>query len=109
MGENSTILLQGHWYCKLDWKDCGIEEMWYNSEIQDTKISLPGTTSSNGLGEPLDLQIELTKESVQHLRQKFKYVGAARYQKKVTIPKEWHHKKHQSIFRKSYVSVKNLD
>ena len=58
MDTNSIISLQGHWYCNLDWNDCGIEEMWFNSEIHDTIITLPGTTASNGIGEPLDMQIE---------------------------------------------------
>jgi hypothetical protein len=93
MDTTSTLSLQGHWYCKLDWNDCGIEEMWYNSGIHDTIITLPGTTASNGIGEPLDTQIELTKETVKHLRQKFKYVGAAWYQREITIPKEWLGKK----------------
>jgi hypothetical protein len=93
MAANSTISLQGHWYCKLDWNDCGIEEMWYNSAIDDAKITLPGTTASNGIGQPLNTPIELTKEAVKHLRQNFKYVGAAWYQKKITIPKEWQNKR----------------
>lgn len=93
MSINTTISLQGHWYCKLDWNDCGIEEKWYNNEILDTMITLPGTTASNHIGEPLDMDIALTKEAVKHLRQKFKYVGAAWYQKKITLSKEWSNKK----------------
>jgi hypothetical protein len=92
MSANFTLSLQGNWYCKLDRKDCGIEESWYNSTIHDYELTLPGTTASNGIGEPLDFQIELTKEAVKHLRQKFKYVGAAWYQKKITIPNEWQNK-----------------
>lgn len=93
MSVNSTVSLHGHWYCKLDRNDCGIEEMWYNSEIHDTIITLPGTTASNGIGEPLDIEIELTKEAVKHLRQKYKYVGAAWYQRKITLSKDWLNKK----------------
>ena len=56
--------------------------------MHDT-IPLPGTTALAGKGNALDIPINLERPAMQSLHQRFSYVGAAWYQRTVTIPADW--------------------
>ena len=80
--------LSGKWGFQLDPQDAGIKESWMARPLSGS-IKLPGTTTSAGLGTALALQPTLTKESFQHLHQRFKYTGPAWYVKTIVVPKDW--------------------
>lgn len=86
---NIALKLDGAWDYQLDYEDIGILKEWYKQKLDKSNFILPGTTATNRVGEALEMKSELNRESVRCLRQEFKYVGAAWYQKKVEIPAEW--------------------
>jgi hypothetical protein len=90
-GEN-RIDLSGTWKCRLDPDDRGLAEQWYDGALAGADVRLPGTAGGNRLGEPLAMEPELTREGVRSLRQRYRYVGAAWYQREVRIPAEWDRK-----------------
>lgn len=81
--ERQCILsLAGEWTCKLDPQDVGFTENW-PEKLLLTNVLLPGTTSTNQLGEA-------PKEADKgQLTPNYRYVGAAWYQRIIEIPKEW--------------------
>jgi hypothetical protein len=109
------IDLSGIWQYTLDPEDKGIGEGWFKKLFQDT-LHLPGSLTSNGIGEDITLNTPWTGQIVdssyfknpEYARyreagnikipfwlQPLKYYkGAAWYQKEVTIPQDW---KDQSI------------
>ena len=109
------IDLAGTWKYALDPTDKGISESWFDRDFTDT-LSLPGSLTSNGIGEDITLNTPWTGQIVdssyftnpEYTRfreagnikipfwlQPLKYYkGAAWYQKEVTIPQDW---KDQSI------------
>ncbi|MEC0232132.1 sugar-binding domain-containing protein [Paenibacillus alba] len=88
--DTTNINLSGTWIYRLDDEDIGIPERWFEKQFsRDNKIQLPGTTSENRIGEPLELELELSKETVRSLRQHFRFVGAAWYQRDISIPLAW--------------------
>lgn len=92
---STTLKLDGFWDYELDYEDKGLSQEWFNRKLNKSNFILPGTTTSNSVGDPLKMRAELNKESVRCLREKFKFLGAAWYQRKVEIPKAWQEK---SIF-----------
>ena len=112
--EKNRIPLEGQWNFKLDKMDAGIEKEWFNQNFEDT-ISLPGSLQENGYGDDITIHTEWTGQIVDRswftddeyavfrepdnikipfwLQPKKHYVGAAWYQKKVTIPEKWQGKK----------------
>jgi hypothetical protein len=104
------ISLAGDWQFQLDRNDAGIQEQWFNKKLED-KIKLPGSMLTNGKGDDVTLQTKWTgsiydsswffNPRMEKYRQpgnlKFPfwltpakyYVGAAWYQKEVTIPISW--------------------
>ncbi|HET6558188.1 MAG TPA: beta-glucuronidase [Prolixibacteraceae bacterium] len=102
--------LAGKWQYALDPADKGMEEQWYNKSFQDTLL-LPGSLTSNGIGENITLSTPWTGQIVDSSYYKnpeyarFReagnikipfwlqpvkyYKGAAWYQKEVTIPEDW--------------------
>ncbi|MFC5465424.1 discoidin domain-containing protein [Lederbergia graminis] len=89
VGTMEKIDLAGQWNYELDYNDLGEKESWYSRILSLSNFQLPGTTAENEVGEPLEMELNLTKETVKSLRQKYRYVGAAWYQKKIHIPKQW--------------------
>ncbi|MGE5448440.1 MAG: sugar-binding domain-containing protein, partial [Bacteroidales bacterium] len=107
--------LSGKWNYALDPLDRGLGEGWFNKAFKDT-LNLPGSLTSNGMGDDINLFTPWTGQIVdssyfknpEYARyretgnikipfwlQPIKYYkGAAWYQKEVTIPSEW---KDQSI------------
>ncbi|MFY0601284.1 MAG: hypothetical protein JXR03_16525 [Cyclobacteriaceae bacterium] len=104
--ENSSIDLSGEWYVKLDPKNVGIQQEWYEQHGTNT-IQLPGCLQEQGYGEqpgpktewwaPLDLtkrhpslskyaKADTNFKLVQFLMPKNHYIGAAWYSKEIDIP-----------------------
>lgn len=83
-----SIDLSGDWSVKLDPQDLGENEKWFlelqNSEL---KIQLPSTLDEAGIGQALDKAPTLDKETLYELSRRYKYIGAAWYQRYITIPK----------------------
>jgi hypothetical protein len=91
-----TMNLSGEWRIILDSLDKGEKENWAKNAAAFThKITLPSTTDLAKLGNPNTLQPFLGDPVIRRLTRKFSYVGAAWYQKEVTIPASWNKK---SIF-----------
>lgn len=111
--QNKPTSLSGEWQFKADPDDKGIAEMWYNREL-DEKVLLPGSMNTNGKGDPVTVHTPWTgsmwnrawyespayekyrspedTKVVFWLSPDKYYAGAAWYQKKVTIPKDWKNK-----------------
>lgn len=108
-----SIPLAGTWQFAADPKDRGITERWYAKRLSD-KITLPGSMTENGKGDPVTLSTHWTGDILDSsyfkdpryapYRQEGKikvpfwlqpdkyYVGAAWYRKEVNIPSEWNGK-----------------
>jgi hypothetical protein len=84
----AVIDLSGQWSVRLDPQDVGETEHWYQ-EVAGTAIQLPGIATEVELGEALELEPALTKEVLQHLHQRFRYIGAAWYTKRIVLPSDW--------------------
>lgn len=105
-----NINLSGEWRFAIDREDKGIQEKWYNQSLAD-KVNLPGSMTTNGKGDDITLKTPWTGTlndasyftipryekyrqpdniKVPFFLQPVKYyVGAAWYQKEVTIPADW--------------------
>lgn len=112
--EKNRIPLEDQWNFRLDKMDAGINETWFTKNLEDT-ISLPGSLQENGYGDDVTIHTEWTGQIVDRswftddkyavyrepdnikipfwLQPKKHYVGAAWYQKKVTLPESWRGKK----------------
>lgn len=82
-----AIDLSGNWGIALDSADKGIKEHWYTKSFSDD-IQLPGTTDGAGMGVSCQLAPRLEKPQLLHLTRKHSYIGAAWYNREITIPKE---------------------
>jgi hypothetical protein len=109
------IDLSGEWQFQMDPQDRGDKEKWYEITLPET-VRLPGSMVENGKGDDITLKTEWTGDIrdpewykdpnyapyyldptggirfpfwLQPLK---KYTGAAWYQKKVIIPKDWKEK-----------------
>jgi hypothetical protein len=102
-----SISLAGKWDFQIDRNDAGIVEKWFNKKLADN-IQLPGSMLTNGKGDDVTLQTKWTgsiydsswffNPRMEKYRQpgnlKFPfwltpakyYLGAAWYQKEVTVP-----------------------
>lgn len=109
------IDLSGEWQFQMDPQDRGDEEKWYETTLPET-VRLPGSMVENGKGYDITLKTEWTgdirdpewykdpnyatfyRDPTGGIRFPFwlqplkKYTGAAWYQKKVIIPKDWKEK-----------------
>lgn len=105
-----TISLAGKWNFKMDPADLGITEKWFSKKLDDT-IHLPGSMLTNHKGDAVTLQTKWTGsiyDSSWYFIPRFAkyrqpgnlkfpfwltpekyYVGAAWYQKEITIPASW--------------------
>ena len=114
----NVINLAGTWRFKLDSTNIGEKEQWFNKNLTD-KITLPGSLTTNNIGNDISLNTQWTgdiidssffkKPEYAKYRQpnNFKipfwlqptkyYKGAAWYQKEVNIPASWN-KKHITLF-----------
>src|ERR1044072_5043235 len=102
-----SISLAGKWSFQIDRNDVGIQEQWFNKKLTDN-TRLPGSMLTNGKGDKVTLNTKWTgsiydsswyfNPRMEKYRQpdnlKFPfwltpdkyYVGAAWYQKEVTVP-----------------------
>lgn len=102
--------LSGSWRFQIDRRDRGVEEKWFSDRLSD-EIYLPGSMAENRKGDDVTLHTQWTasiydssffynprleKYRVQeNLKLPFwltpvkYYVGAAWYQKEITIPSDW--------------------
>ncbi|MEW6193574.1 MAG: sugar-binding domain-containing protein [Bacteroidota bacterium] len=111
--QHETIDLDGKWDFKIDRNDVGIPERWFAEKLDD-KVILPGSMTTNLKGDnvtsetkwtgnfwnrfwytdsayaeyrkPSNVKITSWLQPVKH------YVGAAWYQKEITIPENWKNK-----------------
>ncbi|MHB9037688.1 MAG: glycoside hydrolase family 2 protein [Armatimonadota bacterium] len=72
-----TLSLSGKWDFRMDPKDVGVTEQWYNpGAAYDKSINVPGAWNAQGMGE--------AAEKIFH-----DFPGPAWYRRKVTIPENW--------------------
>jgi hypothetical protein len=57
--DSSTINLSGEWMFQTDPEDRGMDEKWFNIELQET-IQLPGSMVENGKGDDITLETQWT-------------------------------------------------
>lgn len=115
---SNIINLEGTWHLKLDSTDVGEQEQWFNKKL-DGEIKLPGSLTTNNIGNDISLNTPWTGDIVDSsfftkpeyakyrepgnfkipfwLQPTKYYKGAAWYQKEVTIPASWN-KKHITLF-----------
>lgn len=79
---DETRSLAGTWRFQLDPDDVGIEERWFDRELE-AAIELPGTTNEHEKGERRDGRPR------DHLAEPYPYEGPAWYQTTVSIPDRW--------------------
>lgn len=78
--------LAGPWAVRLDPKDVGAKESWFNDRLEG-KIELPGTLALAGLGEATQ------GADAKYLTVTHKFVGPAWYQREIEIPASWKDRK----------------
>ena len=105
--------LHGTWGFRIDKEDVGLEESWYKLDL-DGIIKLPGSMNSNGLGDDISVETQWIGEILDSswynapkyakyrkdgnvkipfwLQPDKHYIGAAWYQKEITIPEKWTNK-----------------
>lgn len=108
--QEKTISLKGDWQFQIDRNDEGIQKKWFNKNLSD-KIHLPGSMAEFLKGDEITLKTKWTgsiydssfyfRPSLEKYRQPGNihipfwltparhYVGAAWYQKEVTVPENW--------------------
>ncbi|MDP5210801.1 sugar-binding domain-containing protein [Microbulbifer sp. 2205BS26-8] len=86
--QSETIELSGEWTYQLDRENVGVEKKWYLQNFTKT-LQFPGTLDENKIGDPVEHKIEMTKEGVKELARYYEYTGAAWYQKKIKVPRDW--------------------
>lgn len=111
--KENTIDLSGEWKFQIDRQDKGIVEEWYKNNMAET-VFLPGSMAENGKGDDITVNTEWTGQIVDQswykgekyaryreegnvkipfwLQPLKHYLGAAWYQKEITIPKNWYNK-----------------
>ena len=107
---SNKISLSGQWAFQIDSLDKGIEGRWFTKNLND-RINLPGSMLTNGKGNEITVNTKWTGgiwDSIWYKLPKFAkyrqpgnikvsfwlqplkyYVGAAWYQKKISIPASW--------------------
>ena len=115
---NYKLDLSGEWLFQVDSLDEGIQQQWFSKNLED-KINLPGSMTTNGKGNEVDVNTPWTggifdsswffKPEYAQYREKGNikvpfwlqpvkyYKGAAWYQKTVNIPASWKGK-HLELF-----------
>ncbi len=112
------IDLAGEWTYRLDREDAGQQEQWHQQQFTET-LQLPGSLATNGIGDKPDTSTVWTgnnwgdiktlpffndeafakyrdSENFKFpywLQPKYKYYGAAWYQKEFEIPEDWDEKR----------------
>ncbi len=85
---NNELSLKGDWVVSLDYENKGKEDKWYEELQSDAlPINLPTTLDEAGIGEKVMINPNLDKETLYQLSRKYSYIGAAWYQKEISIPR----------------------
>ncbi|PXX21709.1 sugar-binding domain-containing protein [Arenibacter sp. ARW7G5Y1] len=79
MAQNEDLDLSGEWEIWLDKNDSDFNDFAFDKKKKE-KIDLPATLDEAGIG------YKTTKADVGRLSRKYKYYGAAWYQREITIP-----------------------
>lgn len=90
----STVPLAGEWRFQLDGGDVGEKENWQTRTLDD-RVTLPGTTDTNRKGE------KTTYRPADRLARKWTWIGAAWYQREVTVPESWSGKRVTLFFERT--------
>jgi hypothetical protein len=105
-----SVDLEGRWSFQLDPKDAGEKEQWFQRDL-DGSLKLPGSLQEQGLGNEVTVETPWTggiADRSWYTQQKYAkyrepgnikvpfwlqpdrhYLGAAWYQRSVTIPDDW--------------------
>ena len=78
-----TLPLDGSWSFRLDDRREGVAKSWFTSKLPD-KVSLPGTTDTNGKGARSE-----NRNQTNMLSRVVTFHGPAWYQREVVIPPGW--------------------
>ena len=81
--ETDALSVAGEWRFRMDPDNKGLTEGWPADGISGDTVTLPGSMDENGKGIPNE------KRHVEYLSRLYEYVGAAWYERDVTIPTEW--------------------
>ena len=107
---DTVVSLAGTWRFQLDRDDAGIADTWFETELHE-RIDLPGSTAENGFGDDVSVDTQwtggiidrswFTDDAYANYREPGSvkvpfwltpvkhYVGAAWYQRDVTVPDRW--------------------
>ena len=87
------IDLSGSWNFALDSLDIGEKNKWFEDNLQET-IKLPGSTDQGHYGKVHANGTLLYdgRREIRRLTRKHTYIGAAWYQREISIPKNWNDK-----------------
>lgn len=119
-----TINISGKWNFAIDYNNKGIEEKWFIKKLTD-EVSLPGSMAENKKGDDVTLQTKWTASiydssfffrpslakyrTADNLKIPFwltpvkYYVGAAWYQKEITVPAGWENKTVQLYLERVHI------
>ena len=78
-----VLPLKGEWAFRLDPDKVGVNEKWFGTALPD-KTHLPGSTDENGFGTK-----NTRPANYDYLSRIVEYVGAAWYQRDLTLPDSW--------------------
>ncbi|SEN50425.1 F5/8 type C domain-containing protein [Amphibacillus marinus] len=83
----TKISLAGIWNYRFDLEDQGLDQSWYQDMFLNHAFQLPGTTSTNKVGQPVDPAKfkQLTKASVTTHQERYPYLGVLWLQKQMTV------------------------
>lgn len=84
--DSRVLSLAGQWRFRLDLRDVGRDQKWFKRNLPD-RIALPGTTDEAGFGT------RTVGSKKGRLTRVHEHIGAAWYQRDVTIPESWHGKR----------------
>ena len=122
-GKSQNMSLKGKWRFAVDKEDKGVQEKWFDSVLADS-VQLPGSMLQNGKGDKVTLQTKWTGsiyDSSWYFNPRYSkyrtpenlkfpfwltpdkyYVGAAWYQKVLTVPVAFKDKKLQLFLERCH-------
>lgn len=121
------ISLAGQWRFSIDRDDQGVTEKWFSNRLKET-VMLPGSMTENEKGDEVTLTTQWVgsiydssfffRPSLAKYRQPGNlkipfwltplkhYTGIAWYQKEVTIPSDWHHKRITLFLERTHIQTR---
>ena len=86
--ETRSISVAGEWRLRLDPADAGVAADWFKSANGSfDRIQLPGSTDEQHFGNKNE------GRELLHLTHAYSYIGAAWYEREITIPEAWRGKR----------------